>query len=384
MRLKFMSEREYQVCTNCVMDTSDPEIKFDENGRCDFCDNFINTILPSWQPDERGFENLQEIAEKIKKDGKNKPYDCIIGISGGVDSSYLAYVVKEKLGLRPLMLLIDPGWNLNVANENVFKILKSLNLDLETIVVDWEEMKDLQVAFFKSQVPYQDTPQDHAIFAGLYNYAAKNGIKYILTGGNYSTEGVKPPQEWTYLNDIKLIKDIHKKFGKKSLKTFPLCGMFKYKLFYRYFKGIRVIHPLNMVPYDKNDAIRILEEKFGWEQYANKHYENIFTRFYEGYWLPKKFGYDKRKCYFSNLILTGQMTRDDAIVELSQQSYDEKIAMQDLEYIVEKLDMTKEEFLEIMNGPNKTFRDYKNNEKLLKSAIKLAMKVGIEKRNFRT
>lgn len=365
------------------MDTSDPEIKFDENGRCDFCDNYYNSILPSWHPDEIGERKLKAIAKKIKRDGKGKECDCIIGMSGGADSSYLTYIVKEKLGLRPLILMVDTGWNLNVANENVYKLVKELNLDLETIIVDWEEMKDLQVAFFRSQVPYQDTPQDHAIFAGLYNYAAKNGIKYILTGANYSTEGVKPPQEWTYLNDIRLIKDIHKKYGERPLRSFPLCGMFRYKIFYRYFKGIRVIHPLNMVHYKKENAIKELEQRFGWEQYANKHYENIFTRFYEGYWLPRKFGYDKRKCYFSNLILTGQMTREEAIEKLAQQPYDEKLAMQDLEYIAEKIDMSKEEFLELMQGKNKTFRDYKNSEKLLKSAIRMAKLVGIEKRNFR-
>ncbi|MCD4679410.1 MAG: 7-cyano-7-deazaguanine synthase, partial [Bacteroidales bacterium] len=226
-----MNEREYQICSNCVMDTTDPEIKFNKDGRCDFCDNYYNSILPSWHPDEVGAKELQAIVEKIKKDGESKKYDCIIGLSGGVDSSYLAYIAKEKLELRSLMLSVDTGWNLNVANENVQKLIKSLNLDLETIVVDWEEMKDLQVAFLKSQVPYLDTPQDHAIFAGLYNYAAKNGIKYVLTGGNYSTEGVKPPQEWTYLNDIRMIKDIHKRFGKLPLKTFPLCGMFKYRIF---------------------------------------------------------------------------------------------------------------------------------------------------------
>ncbi len=378
-----MSKREYQICKNCVMDTTDPEIKFDENGRCDFCDNYYHSILPSWNTDEIGARELQTIADKIKRDGKGKKYDCIIGISGGVDSSYLAYIAKEKLGLRPLMLTVDTGWNLNVANENVFKLIKKLGLDLETVVVDWEEMKDLQKAFIKSQVPYQDTPQDHVIFAGLYNFAAKNGIKYVITGANYSTEGVKPPQEWTYLNDIRLIKDIHKRFGKIPLKTFPLCGMFKYKIFYRYFKGIRVIKPLNMIPYHKEAAIAILEKEFNWEQYANKHYENIFTRFYEGYWLPKKFGYDKRRCYFSSLILTEQMTRQEAVQMLEEQPYDEKIAMQDLEYIVGKLDMSKEEFLNYMNGENKTFRDYKNSEKLLKTAIKLAMLLGVEKRNFR-
>ena len=378
-----MGERQYQICTNCVMDTTDPQIKFDENGMCDFCYNYYNSILPSWHTDEIGEKELQRITEKMKKDGKGKEYDCIIGISGGVDSSYLAYIAKEKLGLRPLLLSIDTGWNLNVANDNLDNLIKVLNLDLKIITVDWEEMKDLQLAFFKSQVPYQDTPQDHAIFAGLYNYAAKHGIKYILTGGNYSTEGVKPPKEWTYLNDIRMIKDIHKKFGTRPLNNFPLCGMFKYRIYYRYFKGIRVIKPLNMVPYKKEEAIALLKEKFGWQPYENKHYENIFTRFFEGYWLPKKFGYDKRKCYFSSEILSGQMTRKEALEKLSQQPYDEKTAMEDLEYITKRLNIKREEFLNLMNGPNKTFRDYKNNEKLLKLAIRLAIKVGLEKRNFR-
>ena len=378
-----MSERPYQICTNCVMDTSDPEIKFDQNGRCDFCDNYYNSILPSWNLGEKGEKELKTIAEKIKKEGKGKKHDCIIGFSGGVDSSYLAYIVKVKLGLRPLMLLVDTGWNIRATNENIERLIKTLNLDLETIVVDWDEMKDLQVAFLKSQVPYQDTPQDHAIFAGLYNYAAKHGIKYILTGGNYSTEGVKPPQEWTYLNDIKMIRDIHKKFGKRALRTFPLCGMFKYRIYYRYLKGMRVIRPLNMVTYNKDEAIALLEREFGWKSYENKHYENIFTRFFEGYWLPKKFGFDKRRCYFSSEILSGQMDRDEALILLNQNPYDEKKALADMEYIVRRLGLDKDTFMNLMNGENKTFRDYRNNEKLLKLAIRFAMLVGIEKRNFR-
>lgn len=365
-----MNEKEYKICTNCVMDTTDPDITFDENGRCDFCNNYYNSILPSWCPDEK---KLKAIAEKIKKEGKGKKHDCIIGFSGGIDSSYVAYIAKKILGLRPLLLSVDTGWNINNTNENIERLVKKLDLDLETIVVDWEEMKDLQVAFFNSQVPYQDTPQDHAIFAGLYNYAAKHGYKYVLTGANYSTEGVKPPKEWTYLNDIVMIKDIHKKFGKRPLKNFPLCGMFKYRIYYRYFKGMRVIHPLNMVHYNKNEAIALLKNEIGWEPYENKHYENVFTRFYEGYWLPKKFGYDKRKCYFSSEILSGQLTREEALEKLKQQPYDENMAMQDLEYIAKKLDMEKDEFLYLMNGPNKTFRDYKNREKLLKFAIRLAI-----------
>lgn len=378
-----MDKKEYQICNNCVMDTSDPQIIFDEHGRCDFCDNFYNSILPSWHPDEEGEKELNTIVEKIKKIGKGKKYDCIIGLSGGVDSSYLAYIAKVKLGLRPLLLSVDTGWNVDTANENVDILIKYLDMDSKTIVVSWDEMKDLQKAFFRSQVPYQDTPQDHAIFATLYNYAVKNKIKYVLTGANYSTECVKPPKEWTYLNDIKLIKDIHRKFGEKSLKSFPLCGMFKYKLLYRYIKGIRVVSPLNYMSYKKQEAIATLEREIGWKSYDNKHYENIFTRFFEGYWLPKKFGYDKRKCYYSSEILTKQMTRESALAMLKQSPYDEKIAMEDLEYIVDKLGMNKDEFMQLMNGDNKSFKDYKNSEKILNLAIKLALFVGIEKRNFR-
>lgn len=188
-----MVNKTYQVCKTCVMDNTDPDIVFDEHGICDFCNGYKKHILPSVK--DNTFKDLEAIAVKIRQAGKNKEYDCIIGMSGGVDSSYLTYIAKEKLGLRPLILTVDTGWNLNVANDNVYKLIKQMDLDLETVVVNWEEMKDLQLAFLKSQVPYQDLPQDHAIFAGLYNYAMKYGIKYVLTGANFSTEGVKPPQE---------------------------------------------------------------------------------------------------------------------------------------------------------------------------------------------
>lgn len=373
---------EYRICTNCVMDTTDPEIKFDKNGRCDYCNNYYNQILPSWKP-EGNEKKLAELTRKIKKAGKGKKYDCIIGLSGGVDSSYLAYYAKEKLELRPLMLTVDTGWNLEVANSNTEKIVNKLKLDVEKIVVDWEEMKDLQIAFFKAQVPYLDLTQDHAIFAGLYNTAVKYGIKYVLTGANFSMEGVKPPYEWVYINDLRLIKSIHQKYGTKPLKKYPMAGMFKYRLYYRYFKGMKIVHPLNFIPYKKEEVIKKLEEKFGWERYENKHYENIFTRFYEGYWLLKKFGYDKRKCYYSIMILNGQLTREQALELLKKPPYDEALAIQDLEYISKRLDMDKNEFINLMNGENKTYRDYKNNALLLKSAIRFAKLVGMEKRNFR-
>lgn len=378
-----MTKRQYQVCANCAMDTSDSLIQFDEKGVCDHCNNYYNNILPNWHPDERGAQELARIVEKIKQEGKGKPFDCIIGISGGVDSSYLLYYAKEVLGLRPLAFAVDTGWNLNVAVENIEKLVKGLNLDLYTEVVNWNEIRDLQLAYFKSQVPYQDTVQDHVIFASLYNYAAKNGIKYVLTGGNYSTECVREPNEWVYLNDLRQLKDIHKRFGSIPLKTLPLCGMFKYRLYYRYFKGMKVVKPLDLIPYKKADAISTLNEKFGWQPYANKHFESVFTRFYEGYWLVKKFGYDKRRAHFSSLILTGQMTREEALEKLEQPPYDEELAMQDLEYVAKKLGMTKESFIDMMNGENKTFKDYKSSEWISKLAINTARMLGLEKRQFR-
>ncbi len=378
-----MEKRNYQICSNCVMDTTDSKIVFDEKGVCDYCNSYYNDILPNWQPNQNNEVELGKISSNIREAGKGKDYDCIIGLSGGTDSSYLTYIAKEKMGLRPLIYTVDTGWNLNVAVENIERLVKALDLDMYTEVVNWNEMRDLQLAFFKSQVAYQDLPQDHVIFAGLYNYAVKQGIKYVLTGSNNATECVRPPIEWVHLNDLTLIKDIHKKFGKVELKTFPMCGMFKYRLYYAYIKGMKRVAPLDIIHYDKNEAERELKEKFGWEKYENKHYENIFTRFYEGYYLPKKFGYDKRKCYFSNMILTGQMKREEALKKLAETPYSEEMIQEDMEYIAKKLGTTKNEFKEMINGENKTYLDYKNSLSAIEFSIKLAKIFGVEKRNFR-
>ena len=376
-------KRDYQVCTNCVMDTTDSKITFDEKGMCDHCHNFYEKIKPNWHPDETGKAKLNKIVAKIKQDCKNDQYDCIIGLSGGVDSSYLAYYAVKILGLRPLLFACDTGWNLNVAVQNVEKITKGLDIPLYTEIVNWNEMRDLQLAFFKAQVPYQDIPQDHVIFASLYNYAAKNGIKYVLTGGNNSTECVREPNEWVYQNDIKMLKDIHYQFGQAPLKSLPLCGMFKSHIYYRYLKGMKVVKPLDMIPYTKAEAIDTLKQKFGWEPYANKHFESVFTRFYEGYWLIKKFGYDKRRCHFSSLILTGQMTREEALEILEKPPYDEKQALEDMDYVAKKLGLTTEAFIKLMDQPNKTYEDYKNTANMIALAVKAAQVAGMEKRQYR-
>mgnify|MGYP000944168089 CR=1 FL=1 len=376
------TKREFQRCVNCVMDTTDSKIVFDENGVCDFCNDYKTNILPHWNPSDDNPE-LEIVSEKIRKAGKGKKYDCIIGLSGGVDSSYLCYIAKTIMKLRPLVFVVDTGWNLNVAVKNIEKVVKKLNLDIYTEVVNWDEMKDLQLAFFKSQVPYQDLPQDHAIFAALYNYAVKNGIKYVLTGANNATECIRPPVEWVYQNDITLIKDIHKKFGKIKLKTFPLCGMIKYRLFYPYIKGMRRVAPLNLIDFDYDKVKAFLQEYFGWQSYENKHYENIFTRFYEGYYLPYKFGYDKRKCYLTNMILTGGMTRDEALKELETSPYSFDLIQEDKEYIAKRLGISTDEFETLINGENKTFEDYKNSFKIIQIGTRVLRSLSIEKKKFR-
>jgi N-acetyl sugar amidotransferase len=356
-----ISTRPYQICVNCIMDTSDSKIAFDDTGRCEYCSNYSENILPNWHTDPRGEAEITAQIERIKADGKGKEHDCLIGLSGGVDSSYVTYLAKEKFGLRPLLYHVDAGWNSQQAVNNIEKLVDGLGLDLFTEVVNWREMKDLQLAFFKAGVAHLDTPQDHAFFAGLYNFAAKNQVKYILTGANYSTECVREPLEWHYhASDLRNIKDIHAKHGTVPLKTFPMSDIFTFKIYYRYVKGVQVVKPLNFVPYIKEDAMNELVERFGWQKYAHKHHESRFTRFYEGYWLPTKFGFDKRRAHFSSLILTGQLSRDEALVKIAEPAYPREEMVQDFEYIANKLGISVEELESYRDGPNRSYRDYKN------------------------
>lgn len=377
--------RKYQICKECVMDTSDSQIVFDEDGVCDFCNDYKKNILSSWTPNMERFDELEKQAKIIRRRGKNKKHDCIIGLSGGVDSSYLCYVAKEIMHLRPLVYICNTGWNLPVADKNIERVTTKLGLDVYEEVINWDEMRDLQIAFFKSNVPYQDYPQDLAIFAGLYNYAVKHKIKYVLTGANNATESIRPPLEWNYVNDVTLLRDIHRKYGNVKLETFPQCSILKYKVWYRYFKGMKRFAPLDYVKYNKKDIDNFLVDYFGYEKYKNKHYEDIFTRWYEGYYLPTKFGFDKRRCYFSNLIHIGEMTRDQALKELANPPYDETLIKTDAEYIANKLGLSLEEFKKIVNvdGEKKSFHDYKNSYWIIKLGIRVMRFLGMEKRNFR-
>ena len=363
------------------MDTSDPTLKFDESGVCSYCINFKNEIEPNWFPNDEGIKRITPTIQRIKKEGKNKDHDCIIGLSGGMDSTYLVHVAVTKFNLRPLIFHCDAGWNSDISTNNIQKIVDALNLDLVTHVINWEEMKDLQRAFFKSQVPFVDQPQDMALFSALYNFSAENGFKWIITGGNNSTECVRECIDWTYFStDVRHVKDIHKKFGDRELKTFPMCDLFKYKIYYRYFKGMRVLKLLDSYPYIKKEAIDELVKTYDWKPYKMKHYESRFTRFFESFWTPKKHGYDKRRAYLSSEILTGQITRDYALERISKPELSEEEMAKDFSYVAKKLDWTDDELWDIFHGKNKSFKDYKNNFWLIKIGMRIMNLLGFERR----
>jgi N-acetyl sugar amidotransferase len=380
-----MIENKHQICTKTIFDTTDSNIIFDKNGVSDYFHNFKNIIEPNWHTDERGHKKLLEIAKKIKKEGEGKDFDCIIGLSGGLDSSYVAYISQEVMGLKPLLYHVDAGWNTDKAVGNIEKIVNGLGLDLYTDVINWEEMKDLQLSFLKSQIPDQDLPQDYAFFSSLYKFAKKNKIKYVLTGGNFSTECCREPEEWGAFPGIDkiLVKDIHKKFGKKPLKTYPLIDILVYKIYYQYILGMKIFKPLNLVPFIKKDAEILLKEKFGWESFPHKHHESRFTRFFEDFWLPRKFGFDRRKAHFSSLILTGQMTREEALNRISKPELSEIFLKQEFKYVAEKLDITVNQLQEIFDGENKTFRNYNSKINTIGLGTKILTMLGLEKRLFR-
>jgi N-acetyl sugar amidotransferase len=282
-------------------------------------------------------------------------------MSGGIDSSYLTYIAKEKMGLRPLVFHVDAGWNSQIAVNNIERMIDKLNLDLVTEVIDWHEMRDLQLSFFKSGVSHVDAPQDHAFFATMYKYASKNNIKYILTGANFSSECIRNPLEWMYYqSDSRQIKAIQNQFGTLKLKKFPLTSIIWHKIWLPYIRGIKVVKPLDFVPFIKEEAQNYLINNFGWQAYSQKHFESRFTKFYESYWLPVRFGYDVRKVQFSSLILTGQMNREEAIERLKSPPFEEDSILNEINFIANKLGVTSNEINDYMNLPLKSYRDYKN------------------------
>jgi len=350
------------VCTRCVMDSTAREIIFDENGVCNFCKYYDEVRTKDLYQDDIGKQKLEALIKQIKEKGKNSDYDCLIGLSGGVDSSYVAYLVK-KFGLRALAIHLDNGWNTELAVANVEQLVKRLEIDLKTYVLDWKEFKDIQTSFLKSSISNIEIPTDHAIWAILIKTAGKMRIPYIIAGNNVVTESIMP-ESWLYgSKDSKLIKAIHRKFGKVKLKTYPSLTTFNY-IDYLLVRGIRWVPILNYISFKKDEAKKFLMEELGWRDYGGKHYESIFTRFFHAYYLPEKFGYDLRKSYLSAMICSGQMTREKALEELLNPPAPKELLNQDKEYVIKKLGLTQHEFEQILKVPNKTFADYPNRDSL--------------------
>ncbi len=358
-------EANYRICTRCVMDTTDPDIVFDDDGICNHCHEYEHAVSRYVISGEAGLDHLQKISAEILHARKGNGYDCIIGVSGGVDSTFVAYKVKE-LGLHPLAVHLDNGWDSELAVKNIEQALKLLDIDLYTYVLDWEEFKDLQVAFLKASTPDSEIPTDHAIWALLSNMAEKLRVKYIISGVNVKTESHLPSAWSQGHNDWRYIRSVYREFGKLPLKDFPHQSLFainKRRL------TLRRVDILNFLDYKKEDAMQFLQEKLGWKYYGGKHYESIYTRFYQGYILPMKFGYDKRRTHLSSLVCSGQITRIEALKELEKPTYSPAMQEEDREYVIKKLGLTETEFDVIMNAKKKSYWDYPSYGRMMKMPV---------------
>ena len=354
-----MNQLNYQCCSRCVMDTSDPEISFDPNGVCNHCRQFDERAPREWFPNDEGTRRWNILVTQMKANGHGKEYDCILGLSGGVDSSYLALKVHES-GLRPLVMHVDAGWNTELAVANIEAVVKYCGFDLHTHVVDWEDMRDLHLAYMRAAVSNQDVPQDHIFFASLYHFATTNGIRHILSGGNLATEGIFPSTWHGSAMDAINLKAIHKEYGERKLVHYKTISFFDSYIWYPFIKKMRTLRPLNYMPYDKAEALSELQEKVGYKPYPRKHGESLFTKLFQNYYLPKKFGMDKRRPHFASLIASGQMTRDAALAKLAEPLYDPAELEIDITYFCKKLRTTRQQFDALMKVPTHHYSDFPN------------------------
>jgi len=352
-----MNPSNYKACSRCVMDTSDPDITFDPNGVCNHCIEFETVTRRKWFPGEEGRSRWAAIVEQIKTAGSGQEYDCILGLSGGVDSSYLAIKVHDW-GLRPLVVHVDAGWNSELAVANIEAIVKHCNYDLHTHVVDWEEMRDLHLAYLRAGISNQDVPQDHIFFASLYHFATRNGIRYILSGGNIATEGILPRSWHGSAMDAINLKAIHAKFGERPLRNYKTISFFEYYIWYPFVKRMLAVRPLNYMPYDKAKAVEELERTVGWRAYGRKHGESQFTKLFQNYYLPERFGYDKRRPHLSSLIVSGQMSREEALAKLAEPLYNANDLEVDIAYFCKKLRISRAQFDELMQAPVHWYSDF--------------------------
>ncbi|MES2353052.1 MAG: N-acetyl sugar amidotransferase [Pseudomonadota bacterium] len=351
---------DYQVCTVCVMDNTNPHIIFDQSGQCNCCKDAFARRAHEWWPGIDGRKQLDAMMEQLREQGRGKAYDAMIGLSGGVDSAYLAHFIRREYGLRLLAVHVDGGWNTEAAVRNIEVLVRNLDLDLHTYVVEWEEMRDLQLAFLRASVLNQDIPQDHAFFSTLYRTASKFGLRHFLSGVNYASESVIPPN-WGYPSiDGRHVRGIHARFGEKPLRSFPILGLFEYLWMTRVRRQLTVFKPLDYLPYDKEQAKVTLTKHYAWKDYGGKHHESRFTRFYQEVYLPQKFAFDKRRLHLSSLIVSGQLTREAALDELSKPIADAAQAMRDTRFVAKKLGIERSELEALLAAPPVPHENYPN------------------------
>ena len=380
--IKNTEDRPYQICTCCVMDTSDPDITFDEDGVCSRCKEYETRILPSWNYGRGHETELKQLIADIKKKGKNKQYDCILGLSGGLDSTYMLHLAIKEWGLRPFVFHIDAGWNLPVAENNIKKVTEKLGVELHVEKMDWREMREMQLAWFRTGLENLDAPQDHAFIALIDEFSRKLGVKYILNGYNISTEIIADPASWSdgyQTGDHRFMKDVVKKYCKIPIKNYTFTTGFKHKFVNPYIRHIKTIKPLNLVPITRQQMIDTLGKEYGYEPYGQKHFEDLITKFLEGYWVPTKFGHDIRRAQLSSLVITGQMSRDEALSALEQPPLSDEESKKLFKMVADKLGIDESELQKYYELPRCTEK-FKNQNKLYNFGIRLFEILGIEKR----
>lgn len=354
------------------MDTTDPDIRFDESGRCNHCDSLEKQLQQIRERNGAGEDYLKRIVQILKSKGKGRKYDAVLGISGGVDSCYAAWLLSQY-GVRLLLVHMDNGWNSDEANANIKKVASALKLDYESYVLDWHQFRDAQLAFLKASVIEAETPTDVAIAAIVHKAAARHRVKFIIGGGNLATEGILPKQ-WHYdSKDARFFKSVLNTFGSQKAKGFPLFGYQK-EIFYKVVKGIRIIYPLNYIRFNKRETVLFLEKQIGWKYYGGKHHESRFTKFIHSYYLVKKFNIDYRKATYSSLITAGEMTRNEAVEILNIQPYKEEDISREMDFIAKKLGISRIELEEILASPPRSYNDYPNSKRKLEKLYSLYRK----------
>ena len=375
-----MQARKFKRCSYSVLDSSFPGLQFHEAGQALPVKHFLRQVKPQWKQEEGDERLIAQMVERVKSRSRSDEYDSILGLSGGLDSSYMLHIAVKELGLNPLVFHVDAGWNSEGAVQNISRMVDALGLDLYTEVIDWAEMRDFQLAWFRAGVPHLDIPQDHAFVATLYRYAEKFGIRTILNGGNLSNEGIRNPLKYFYYGtDMRHIRDVLRATGPVELPTYPFSSVLRHKAYLRYVKGIEVVRPLNLIHFRKAEAERTLSSLYRWSPFAQKHFESRFTRYFEGYWLPTRYGFDPRTVQLSSLIVTDQISREEAIETLSRPSLSREEVAREQRFVASKLEISEEQLENLMHLPKRYYFDFKNSVNFFGMGARALQLIGQEK-----